>query len=59
MQINRTQTNKSIIKGKDANNRIDNIRFTDLEINGVPVTSANSSQYFDIDSTTASVVFDP
>ena len=55
--IKGNQINKSIIKGKDANNRIDNIQFTNLIINGTHVTNENYTQYFIIDTNTASVSF--
>jgi len=52
-----SQRSRSVIRGKDANNRIDNIQFTNLSIGGTLVTNANKDQYFEIDETTASVGF--
>ena len=55
--IKGVQSERSVIRGKDADNRIDNIQFTNLSIGGTLVTNANKDQYFDIDETTASVGF--
>ena len=51
------QRQKSVIRGKDQSNRIDNIRFVNLRIGGTLVTEANKDQYFDI--TEATVDFSP
>jgi hypothetical protein len=51
------QTLKSVIRGKDANNRIDNIVFEDLVIGGTKITNDNYSSYFDIDWNTVDVEF--
>jgi hypothetical protein len=54
-----SQINKSVIRGKDANNRIENIQFTNLSIGGTVVTNANRDQFFDIDDATVTVDFSP
>jgi hypothetical protein len=52
------QKERSVIKGIDANNRIDSIHFRNLIIDGTPVTNSNYTQYFEIDPATTSVIFD-
>lgn len=54
-----SQLVRSVIRGKDAANRVDNIQFTNLVIDGTVVTEANKDQYFDIDEATADVSFSP
>jgi hypothetical protein len=51
------QSLKSVIRGKDTNNRIDNILFEDLVIGGIKITNNNYNSYFDIDWNTVDVVF--
>ena len=58
IRVKGRQLYKSVIKGKDAKNRIDNIHFTNLFIDGTKVTNDNCTQYFDIDWDTASVFFE-
>ena len=53
------QESKSVIQGKDLNNRIDNVTFNNLIINGTAVTEANRDQFFDVDDTTVEVSFNP
>jgi len=53
------QQNRSIIRGKDQDNRIDNIRFVNLRIGGILITEANKDQFFDIDEATTTVSFSP
>lgn len=50
------QTYKSIIKGKNQDNRIEMV-INNLKINGTTITNFNYQQYFDIDASTASVKF--
>ena len=57
IQVKGIQHVKSVIKGKDQNNRIDNIVFENLIINGIHVTNDNCEQFFDIDWETVTVSF--
>lgn len=57
IDVQGTQRFKSVILGKDGSNRISNITFTNLKINGTYVDASNFQNYFDIGPFADTVLF--